>query len=177
MTLDDFPRDRAAIWTHARPRRTVVGCQGRLGAGARVRAAGRWCSGIVGSRVLASQRRRPEQRRLLVSAAGQSCLPRTARCGMAQRRYTLDFWLGARIVLAQLPAKAENDVSPRLEFLNENQIGTGDVHVSYAGSAAYLQLLWTALLSEQIMGRPDESHYLRSRKVCGLPSLHARSAP
>ena len=51
LTSDEFrqslTRDRAASRTHARPRWAVVGFQGRLEAGARVRAAGRRHRGFV----------------------------------------------------------------------------------------------------------------------------------
>src|SRR5262249_54124123 len=64
-------------------------------------------------------------------------------------------WHKAFIVLANPPTEADNNLSPPLEHPNESQAGAGDAHVSHAGSAAYLQLL-RALLSQQVMGRPNE---------------------
>lgn len=43
-------RDRTASRTHIRTRRTMVGCEGRLEASARIRSAGRRNGGFVGSR-------------------------------------------------------------------------------------------------------------------------------
>jgi hypothetical protein len=42
--------------------------------------------GFVGSRLPPSQRRRSGQRSVLVWSSGETCLPRTARCGVAQHR-------------------------------------------------------------------------------------------
>ena len=56
MTLDEFSSiihcDRTARWTHARPRRTVVGREGQLDASARICSAGRRRRGLVGARLL-----------------------------------------------------------------------------------------------------------------------------
>jgi hypothetical protein len=65
---------------------------------------------------------------------------------------------------------------PLLDQLYEAETGTGDELFHYARSAANMQLLRAALLSEQVMGRPNESHHLWSRKILGLPFVHSRSA-
>jgi hypothetical protein len=65
---------------------------------------------------------------------------------------------------------------PFLDQLYEAEPGTGDAPFSYARSAAYMQLLRAALLSQQVMGRPNESHHIWGRKILGLPSVHSRSA-
>jgi hypothetical protein len=79
-------------------------------------------------------------------------------------------------ILANLRAKAENDWSPPLDQLYEAQTGIGDAPFSYARSAAYMQLLRAALLSQQVMGRSNESHHLWGRKIHGLPFVYPRSA-
>ncbi len=43
----------------------------------------------------------------------------------------------------------------------EAEVETGDAHERYAGSAANLQLLWTASLSQQVVGRSNKSNSLR----------------
>jgi len=76
-------RDRAASRTHARPRGIVVGRQGRLDAGARVRSAGRGHRGIVGSRIPPSQGRRSGQCGVLVQPGGEASVPAATGCGVA----------------------------------------------------------------------------------------------
>ena len=79
-------RDRAASRTHARPRRIVVGCEGRLGTSPRVCSTGRRRRGVVGARLPPPQGRRSGQRNILVWSGGQARLQRRTRCGMAEHR-------------------------------------------------------------------------------------------
>lgn len=73
-------------WSDTRPRRIVVGREGRLDASARVCSAGRRHRGFVGPCVPASQGRRPEQRSVLVQPGWQTCVPGTAGRGMGKHR-------------------------------------------------------------------------------------------
>src|SRR5438445_513135 len=79
-------RDSTASRTQSRPSCLVVGWQGRLEAGARIRSTGRRRRGFVGSRLFTPQGRRPEQRRVLVQPGRQASVPGAARFGMAQHR-------------------------------------------------------------------------------------------
>lgn len=72
-------RIRTTSRTLARTRRIVVGCQGRLDTGARIRAAGRRHGGIVGPRLPAPEGGRSRQRSLLVQSRRQGSMPGVAR--------------------------------------------------------------------------------------------------
>jgi len=69
-------RDRAAARTHARTRRIVVGCQSRLEACPRIRAAGRRQEWFVGPRLPPSKRGRSKECGILVQSGWQASLPR-----------------------------------------------------------------------------------------------------
>jgi hypothetical protein len=93
MTVDNFRQSLTATEPPAKLKpcahRTMVGCQGRLEAGALIGSAGRRPRGFVGTRLPASQRRRSEQRSLLVWSGGQASLPGAAGCRMAKHRQSV----------------------------------------------------------------------------------------
>lgn len=69
-------RDRAAGRTHTRSLWIMVGCQGRLDAGARIRSAGRRQGWLVGACLPPSKRGRSCQCCLLVQSCGPARLAR-----------------------------------------------------------------------------------------------------
>jgi hypothetical protein len=63
----------------------------------------------------------------------------------------------------------EQTIGDRSPQFYEAQVGFGDAPIRYAGSAANLQLLWAALLSEQVMGRSTPGGGLRAEKYAICP--------
>ncbi len=117
----------------------------------------------------------PATSRMAISR--QASKPGSGRRGVVNGRWSAErahFKLPQASFLRIVECRAHNRISSPLSehpvrSVYEGKVGTGDAPSRHSRSAANLQLLWAALLSKQVVGRPNQGNNPWAEKYAICP--------